>query len=619
MHPREFGKYRILELLPVGGMGRVYLALDPSANRQVALKLIEHGPNPEQRDIIEAERRGAILQTRLCGIDRRITAINGYGDLDGFFYIEMEYVEGQDLAELLAKGPLGVPFAARIGCDICEVLHHAHSFTADIEGHQYRGIVHGDIKPRNIRITPDGQVKVLDFGIAKALSLTRSVTQNPFASSQYSSPERLGTGEVDIASDLWSVAVVLYEMVTARPYFEAESGPRLEYLIRNYSARHPLPESLPARFRAILGKALAPDEDRRYAAARDFAADLKAFLANKPTVAEREPSIEDEATRRLSASVSEEDEARTRRTPALQPQPVAPVAAKPRPKRPMSRRERQVRTIAGLALGLLVFGLLFNEYLVWRQASRLEHEVEAERLTDVQVAWERYQGLARRSVVPVLLSGSRSAIKGRLIGQADRVIRDYRNSDSPSVTERDWITASQALSRALELDPDDREIRGKRALADGHILRIRGNYRKQPKLYHEARAKFEEARDLIPKSPDPYLGLARLYVYAFGDVERADQALRQADDKGHDLGRREKAQLADAHRSRGDKLMREAERAAGLSEEDDYLKRADEEYREAEDLYREIVPWGNAAASLRRVLDSRDLIAVRRDKIREGT
>ena len=199
-------------------------------------------------EIVEAERRGAILQARLCGLDERIARILGYGDRDGFFYIEMEYVEGQDLAELLAAAPLGVPFAARIGRDILDVLHHAHTFSAEIEGHTYYGIVHGDIKPRNIRITPDGQVKVLDFGIAKALSLTRKFTTNQFGSSQYSSPERLNTGDVDFASDLWSVGVVLFEIVTGKPYFQGESSSKLENQIRNYSAVRLLPRPFPLLF-----------------------------------------------------------------------------------------------------------------------------------------------------------------------------------------------------------------------------------------------------------------------------------------------------------------------------------------------------------------------------------
>jgi len=221
MHPREFGRYRIVRLLPKGGMGTVYLAIDTVKNQQIALKLIEQGPDPDRQEIAAAERRGAMLQEQLCRLDRRVTRIHSYGELEGFFYIEMEYIEGNDLSEVLRSGPLGIPFAARIGCDLCEVLSHAHNLVITTDGHQYRGVVHGDIKPRNIRITPDGEVRVLDFGIAKALSLTRSYTQIQFGSSQYSSPERLLTGEVNIASDLWSVAVVLFEIVVGRPYFEA--------------------------------------------------------------------------------------------------------------------------------------------------------------------------------------------------------------------------------------------------------------------------------------------------------------------------------------------------------------------------------------------------------------
>ena len=249
MHPREFGKYRIVKLLPLGGMGRVVSRLDPETNQKVALKLIDQGPDPDRQEIVEAERRGAMLQARLCGVDERIARILGYGDHDGFFFIEMEYVEGQDLSEILAKSPLGVPFAARIGRDLCDVLHHAHTFSAEIEGHEYHGIVHGDIKPRNIRITPDGQVKMLDFGIAKALSLTRKFTTNQFGSSQYSSPERLNTGDVDIASDLWSVGVVLYEIVTGKPYFQGEPSSQARACDPQLLRRTAAPESLPEPFR----------------------------------------------------------------------------------------------------------------------------------------------------------------------------------------------------------------------------------------------------------------------------------------------------------------------------------------------------------------------------------
>src|SRR5699024_3503118 len=145
-----------------------------------ALKLIDKAAGPEYEEILEAESRGARLQEHLCRTDPRIADVLGYGELDGFFYIEMEYIEGQDLAEVLTRGPLGVPFAARIGRDLCQTLEHDHNLTVTIDGHSYHGVVHGDIKPRNIRITPDGQVRVLDFGIAKALSAPRQFTENRF-------------------------------------------------------------------------------------------------------------------------------------------------------------------------------------------------------------------------------------------------------------------------------------------------------------------------------------------------------------------------------------------------------------------------------------------------------
>lgn len=616
MHPREFGKYRIVKLLPLGGMGRVYLALDPETNRQVALKLIDHGPDPERLEIAEAERRGAILQARLCGIDNRITRILGYGDHDGFFYIEMEYVEGQDLSELIAKAPLGVPFAARIGRDLCQVLHHSHTFAANIEGEQYQGIVHGDIKPRNIRITPDGSVKVLDFGIAKALSLTRKFTVNQFGSSQYSSPERLNTADVDVASDLWSVGVVLYEIVTGKPYFAGDSSARLEHAIRNYRAVRPLPEDLPEPFRAILRKALGVDPALRYGTASEFASDLNAFLEGKPTAAEAMAPEEDtEATRRVPAL--EEDEAPTRRA-----QPVSVSIPKGKalrkPKEPLTPRQRQIRFFTSLAVAILVVIVIFHETRVWRNGSQLAREVQSERLTDMETAWSRYETLQKTSFVPWVLSTPRSAIQSRLVSRANSIINEYRNSDAPTVSESEWAQAQSVLAKALEIDPSDKNIRGKLYLCEGHLARIRGSARGVTKMLQDARGKFEQSAELLPDAPDPYLGLARLYVYSLRDVDRAEDALKAAKKRGYEIGRRERAQLADAYRDRGERLMREAVKAEGLPEEKDLLKRAEEDLSRAEDSYRDLIPYGNTSASLRRVLENLETVSARRDEVKDS-
>lgn len=616
MHPREFGKFRIVKLLPLGGMGRVYLAQDTGTDRKVALKLIDQGPDPDRQEIVEAERRGAVLQARLCGVDDRITCIFSYGDHDGFFFIEMEYVEGQDLSELLAKSPLGIPFAARIGLDICEVLHHAHNFAANIEGHDYQGVVHGDIKPRNIRITPDGQVKILDFGIAKALSLTRQFTTNQFGSSQYSSPERLRTGEVDIASDLWSVGVVLYEIVTGKPYFEGDPSGKVERAIRGYSAVRPLPETLPEAFRAILRKALAVNPENRYASARDFAADLGAFLEGRPTVAESMPEEDSEATRRIP---KEEDDAATRRTspaPLAPFQPAKKIQKVQKPRKPLTPRQRQIRFWSGLAAGILLVVLCANEISIWRSGSRLAREVDSERLKDMEAAWTRYETLQKTSFMPWVLSTPRNAIQSRLISSADRVINEYRNSDASTVSENDWASAQAVLARALEINTKDRIVRGKLYLCEGHLARIRGS--RNVKMLQEARSKFEQSAELMPKAPDPYLGLVRLYAYSLIDVDRAEDALEKAKKRGYEPGRRERLQIAYGYQVRGERRMKEAVKAEGLPEEKDMLKMASEDLKRAEEEYRNLIPYGSSAASLRRVTENLDVVSARRDAMKDS-
>jgi serine/threonine-protein kinase len=223
-----------------------------------------------------------------------------------YFYIVMEYVDGRDLSEVCAANGLEPMLAARITQDVLEVLDNAHNFSTTLDGRSIRGVVHGDLKPRNIRLTPAGEVKVLDFGIAKALSLTRNFTQNVFGSVQYSSPQRLLTGEVDAGADLWAGGVMLYEMLAGHPYFQAENGSRLEHMIRSYDRVLPLPEAWPQSLRNILRHALHPDVRVRYQTAAEFAQDLQAFrngqAVSAPADGEgtRRVALNDDETRRTS-------------------------------------------------------------------------------------------------------------------------------------------------------------------------------------------------------------------------------------------------------------------------------------------------------------------------------
>lgn len=601
MQPETYGKYRIVRKLQGGGMGRVYLALDSATGQQVALKLIDLGPDQDSQDVLDAERRGAVLQARLSAIDSRVVKIGEVGELEGCFYIVMEYIEGRDLSELLMQGPLAPDRAVSIAIDVCEVLENSHNFKAKLDDREYHGIVHGDIKPRNIRITTGSQVKVLDFGIAKALSLTHRFTQNQFGSVPYSSPERLNSGEVTAASDLWSAAVMLYEMVQGAPYFQVAPASALERAIRNYRALQPGLQTLPPVLREILARALAPNPAERYTTAQELCADLRAFREGKPLSG----VAADEATRRTTRS---SDPGKTQRS-APPAKVLTPVPAAKGKKTPL-RRILQ-------AAALVVAGYFsWSEFHTIREGNQLKHDLESERLTDLNAAWDRYQKLQEYSYLG-LVAGARSALKDKLTTSADRVLNDYRGSDSPTVREKDWQRAQAALARALELSPDDKNVKGKLRLCEGQILRINAGGHNQGKTWNDAKAKFEEARELIPKSPDPHLGLARLHVYGLKDVEKAGQELREAERRGYSLGKREKAELADGYRDRADRWLRESESSHGFPQEEEYLRRADEDYSRAEDYYREVAPFGNASAMLRKIAESRDSLAARIQQLRK--
>jgi len=262
-------------------MTDVYLAIDTVGNRKTALKLVRAGGDAHSRLVMEAERRGAAIQRELRGLDPRVVEVYETGDLDGYFFVAMQYVEGRDLAEVLdAEHTIESIRAAAIALEICEQLTKFHTSKSSV--------VHGDIKPSNIHLGPNDTVRLLDFGIAKTLRADCDATISHFGSPSYCSPERLTRSEVDQQSDLWAVGATLYQMLAGSPPYQAENTRKLESLIRSRRPPRALPSRCPAALRAIAMKALAPDAARRYRSARDFQADLQAFLENKPVRAELE-------------------------------------------------------------------------------------------------------------------------------------------------------------------------------------------------------------------------------------------------------------------------------------------------------------------------------------------
>jgi tetratricopeptide (TPR) repeat protein len=300
------------------------------------------------------------------------------------------------------------------------------------------------------------------------------------------------------------------------------------------------------------------------------------------------------------------DADKTRRTAPPRITPVAPP--KPALSPEALKRRQRIRRVLQVAFFVAVALAFWNEMRVYRHANELRKDLESERAGDLNAAFDRYIQLASKSYLPGVMAGAHDALRERLVHRADQVIAAYRDSDSPGVTQKDWMRAEADLSHALQLEPGDKNIKGKLRLAEGHVARIAASGRNQGK-WSEAKAKFEEAVELMPKSPDPHLGLARLYVYVFKDIDKAESELREAEKRGDKMGKREKAQLADGYRDRGDEWVRQAGRARGLPQEEEYLRRADEDYARAEDLYRTLAPFGNSAAMLRRIYDSRNSVA----------
>jgi eukaryotic-like serine/threonine-protein kinase len=259
------GRYRIVRKLGSGGMATVYLAEDQELGRGVAIKILnERHANDEQ--FVERFRREAKNAAGLS--HQNIVSVFDRGEAEGTYYIAMEHLKGRNLKELLgARGPAPVHIAVDVGRQVLAALGHAHK----------NGIVHRDIKPHNVMIDDDRRVKVTDFGIARAGASQMTEAGSIVGTAQYLSPEQArGTG-VDQRSDLYSVGVVLYELLTGKLPFTGESP--VEIAMKHLSDT-PLPPSelnpeVPEELDKVVMRALAKDPARRYQSAEQMDADLE--------------------------------------------------------------------------------------------------------------------------------------------------------------------------------------------------------------------------------------------------------------------------------------------------------------------------------------------------------
>jgi tetratricopeptide (TPR) repeat protein len=205
-------------------------------------------------------------------------------------------------------------------------------------------------------------------------------------------------------------------------------------------------------------------------------------------------------------------------------------------------------------------------------------------------------------------------VKQKFVSAADHVIDTYRTNESQAVYEKDWERAKAAAARALAVDPED-GVRGKLRICEGHLARINGTTHRSAEELNLAVEKFTEAARLLPKSPDPELGLARVYVYGLKDIDKGYEALQQAQRRGYPLGNREKSLLADGYRDRGDRLWWDSRNVRGLPPEKDQIQRAADDYKRAEELYQGISPWGKSIVNVVRMRASLESVNFRLHQI----
>ena len=620
----QFGPYRILRMLGRGAMGEVYLAEHGGA--PVAIKAVYHGPDPEDEQVLEAERTGAELQQKLASVDPRVVGVNGFGLIQDYLVIEMEYIEGEDLSTIMARGPLGPGRAAVIGVELCEMLENLQAFATTVGDQHFVGVVHGDLKPRNIRVHTSGRIKVMDFGIAKALSYTRKYTHNVFASTAYCSPERLETQSMDAQSDLWSVGVLLYQMVAGRLPFDERTKEQLERRIRSFQPPDPLPPECPASLCDIIFTMLARDPERRIPTAGEAGGDLERFINGQPVLARPpEPSsCENDATvRTMAAGVGDVAVADERTVRTSDPRKAPGAAPKVRPA--LQRLTSSHRTLRLGCLAIFAFlavasaVLMAQQVWVWNSAKKLKADLENGQISDLGKAWERYMQIQEHSHLPFLLWGVRGPLKARLMASGDETVREYRDAETPTVRESQWRQARDHFSRALQIDPGDKAVQGRVRLCEGHLERINARGTSRMKRLNMAVVRFNQAAELLSKSPDPYLGLARIYVYDLNDVDKAEDALEKASKYGHPAGNREKAQLADGYRQRADRTWRESRRLVSTPDhEKEYLEKAKKDYLQAIDLYQRIGLWGNSLERRMQALQALEAVEKRLQELRKG-
>lgn len=326
------GQFQIVRKIGTGGMGAVYEASQPSVNGKVAVKIL-HAKLANRKDLVSRFHREAAAMSHLTHPNTVKVLVYGEDEKDGLLYIVMEYLEGKNLNQTVrAEGPLPPERAVPLLVQACHALQEAHE----------KGIVHRDLKPENIFVCTHGGmkdfVKVLDFGLAKVTeremrpgSMILTQEGMVFGTPEFMSPEQAQGKTLDARSDIYSLAVILYEVLTGKLPFDAKSP--MEY-IQLHVQKEPITlsqrvpgKTFPPALDAVIAKALSKERDHRYQTAAEFAQALQQALGQQPTSHQMSPTAISPVPN--GGSSPKAPEAAGAPSPSVSQVQSAPVAAAP--------------------------------------------------------------------------------------------------------------------------------------------------------------------------------------------------------------------------------------------------------------------------------------------------
>ena len=526
--PAKFGKYLLLDRIAVGGMAELYRAMMMGAEgfeKLIAIKkLLSHLTVQENLvdAFVEEAKLAALLQ------HQNIVQIYDFGSVDGDYFIAMEHLFGKDLRLIMDKSeekgrPLSLEYVLYVASRVCEGLDYAHHLK-NLEGNPLH-IIHRDISPPNIFITYDGEVKIVDFGIAKAASQNTQTVEGVIKGKvSYMSPEQAGGESLDQRSDIFATGILLYEMLTGKRMFEGEP---LQILPKVCEAEfEPLDQvvkDLPPELYDILHRALAKDPDKRYQSSGEMLSDLEECMHEndfRPTARglaqymkalfEEEIAAEEGALRQTAQIQSVDESEAALETIALKTKREKTNLLKPKAlPGGVQRGKAKYRAIAVFALVVIgvVFALQFREGSV----SPVEKSSKA-------VVLEPDPAQPTPVVNEKLEAGMR-ALRGNRYPEAVSLFEEVLTQE-PTLKKKVSVPYSQALvgqaSMLAEQSPRNAEslllkaIKSDPKSVQAHF-QLGLLYMKQ-KDYTKAIGVYQSVAQLDPQFPETFFNLA--YIYA---------------------------------------------------------------------------------------------------------